>query len=452
MIPFSDTICAPASAPGTGALAVIRISGPDSLRVVSSLFPLHEKLVPRRAVHGTITHKGTALDDVVLIYFESPASFTGEDSVEITCHGNPLIVRSIIHALCDCGARIAQPGEFTKRAFLNGKTDLTGAEAINSIITAKSSYEIDAAIKQMHGSLRDKVNGIRHSLITLKADIECSIDFAAEDIEFVSSEAAAAECLRIKGIIRDVLSRCELGQKVSRGVDLPLIGKPNAGKSSILNLILNSERAIVSDIPGTTRDIIRETIQFGGVHVNLTDTAGIRESDSAVEKIGIHLSEKALHNAGIIIMVLDSVTGITDEDREIRSLFKDQKIIYAANKCDIAPEDFIRKISADLGAEVIPFSAVTGTGLSELEEAVSSYIRDEFAGKEFFTADDRIISLLTSAIGNCDQAVGAFKSGAPYEITAAGVQSIIDNLSEITGQISPDDILDSVFSRFCIGK
>jgi tRNA modification GTPase len=451
MIPFSDTICAPASAPGTGALAVIRISGPESLRVVSSLFPLHGKLVPRRAVHGTLSHDGTPLDDAVLMYYQSPASFTGEDSVEITCHGNPIIVRNIIHALCACGARLAQPGEFTKRAFLNGKTDLTGAEAINSIITAKSGYEIDAAIKQMHGSLRDKVNSIRHSLITLKADIECSIDFAAEDIEFVSSNDAAAECGRIKGIILDTKARCELGQKVSRGVDLPLIGKPNAGKSSILNLILNSERAIVSDIPGTTRDIIRETIQFGGVHVNLTDTAGIRESDSKIEQIGIHLSEKALHDAGIAIMVLDCTTGLTDDDRDIIAKFRDQKIVYAANKCDTAP-DAPAGIASDLGEEVIPFSTITGQGLPELEEAVSSYIRNEFEGKEFFTADDRIVSLLSSAATSCDQAITAFREKAPYEITAAGVQTVIDNLSEITGQISPDEVLDSIFARFCIGK
>jgi tRNA modification GTPase len=448
----TDTICAPASAPGTGALAVIRVSGPDTFRAVSSIFPLYDKLVARRAVHGRLIFNGAALDDAVVIFFKGPASFTGEDSAEITCHGNPLIVRSIIRALCASGTRIAAPGEFSKRAFLNGRIDLTEAEAINHIVTARSSWEIESALKQMHGSLRSAVNTLRNTLIALRADIECSIDFSTEEIEFVSNDTAKNECAKIKRQISDILKRCELGQKVSRGVDVPLIGKPNAGKSSILNLILNTERAIVSDIPGTTRDIIRETIQFGGVHVNLTDTAGIRASDSAIEKIGIEKSESALRDAKIIVLVLDATTGITDEDRTIIALCAGKKVIYCANKTDVADSSSAAAMNAQLDHAVIPFSAITGEGLAQLEKEVSDFISSEFQGEEFFTADERIIHLLNDALLRCDEADAAFAGNAPHEITASALQSVIDALSEITGEISPDDILDSVFTRFCIGK
>jgi tRNA modification GTPase len=248
---FEDTICASASAPGTGALAVIRISGPDSFRVLSFIFSRNKSLIPRRAVHGQLVHNGKELDDVVITFFKGPSSFTGEDSAEISCHGNPLIVRDIIRTLVSLGARMAEPGEFAKRAFLNGRIDLTEAEAINHIITARSSWEISSAVKQMHGSLKNSIHELRDSLILIKADIEASLDFSTEEIEFISYSDALKQIESIKKNIEDIQRRCIIGQKISRGVDLPIIGKPNAGKSSILNLILNADRAIVSEIPGT---------------------------------------------------------------------------------------------------------------------------------------------------------------------------------------------------------
>ena len=449
----NDTICAPATPPGTGALAVIRVSGPDTVGVVSSVFPRYTKFEPRTAVYGRIVHRGEMLDDVVVVWYKAPASFTGEDAAEITCHGNPLIVSRITSALIDSGARMAEPGEFARRAFLSGKIDLTGAEAINQIITARSSWELSSAIGQMHGSLKREIDSLREALVLLKGDVECSIDFVTEDIEFVSYDTAAEKLRGVRESLAKIRARCALGRKLSRGADLPLVGKPNAGKSSILNLILNSERAIVSDIPGTTRDIIRETIQFGGVHVNLIDTAGIREADSEIERIGIAKSEEAINRAEIVVMVCDAVEGITDEDRAILDLIKGRKAIVLANKIDAAESGAAARIAADTGREVIPFSAVTGEGMPELEREVTRLVAEEFSGAhDSFVAGERIMRLLERAETTAAEVSLNFENRDPYEIAAQSLFYLIDTLGEITGAITPDDVLNAVFSRFCIGK
>ena len=448
-----DTICAVASAPGTGAIAVVRVSGPESFGVVSSVFPNFAKCKERRAVYGELIFDGRVLDDVVAVAYNSPASFTGEDTVELFCHGNPLVASDIIRALSFCGCRMADPGEFTRRAFLNGKVDLTGAEAINSIITARSRFEIDAAIKQMHGSLRSAVAGLRERVIVLKADIECSIDFTDEDIEFVSHNEASTA---LRGIIEDIVklrSRCLMGMKLSRGVDLPLVGRPNSGKSSILNMILNAERAIVSDIPGTTRDIIRETIQFGGVHVNLIDTAGIREAENEIERIGILRTSSVIEESSIAVLVIDGTAGYGNEEREIEKLFSGKKIVRLINKSDCVSAEAIHSIIREIQSDAIPFSAHNGDGISVFEEAVTDFIRNEFAGvEESFSADERIILCIDTALANANDSVRLLAEKAPYEIIASAMQGFLDALSDITGEITPDSVLDSIFSRFCIGK
>jgi tRNA modification GTPase len=436
-----------------GALALVRMSGPSSVEIISRLFSGHQKLKPRLAVYGVLSHNERMIDDVVITYFRAPSSFTGEDSVEISCHGNPIIVRDIVRALLDCGARMAQPGEFSRRAFLHGRIDLTEAEAINQIITARSSWEIDSAIRQMHGSLKNEIASLRNELIVLKADIECSIDFSQEEIEFVSYDTARGLLAGVKKKITMIRERCALGQKVSRGVDIPLVGKPNAGKSSILNMILNAERAIVSEIPGTTRDLIKETIQFGGVHVNLIDTAGIRETGSEIEKIGIGLSASAIESAGIVIMVCDASSDINDEDRAVAKLIGDRNALYIANKIDCAKPGAVEQLEKELGHEVIPFSAVTGEGLQALENEVSGFVTQKFSSAhDSFIADERILRLLDESIVYADDADRNLIDGAPHEIIAHILMSLTTTLGEITGEISADHVLDSVFSRFCIGK
>ena len=314
---LNDTICAPATPPINSPLGIIRISGSESLRVVNSIFNYPEKIKPRYVVYGSIIDNNEIIDDVVLVFYQNPQSFTGEDMVDIFCHGNPIIVKKIINLIIRNGAVMAEPGEFSKRAFINGKIDLTAAEAINQVITARSEWEISSSIRQMHGSLRDVVNEIKSRLILLKADIEAGIDFLEEDIEFISEADAITQLDDIRIQLDNLLQRCRIGEKISHGIDIPIIGKPNVGKSSILNLILNSERAIVSNIPGTTRDLINETIQFAGIRTNLFDTAGIDKPTNEIERKGIELSQQKIDSSSIIIMVFDAYLGINNEDKAI---------------------------------------------------------------------------------------------------------------------------------------
>lgn len=450
---FEDTICVASTPPINSPIAIIRISGPESSRAVSKFFTRADSLKPRYAAYGSIIDGGEIVDDVVVVFYCAPKSYTGEDMAEIFCHGNPIIVNRIIRILLKNGVRMAEPGEFTKRGFLNGKMDLTGAEAINHIITARSEWEIDSAIKQMHGSLRNGINEVRNRLIELKADVECGIDFIDEDIEFVSAAAAAKRLDEVGVLLKDISRRCQTGARISHGIDLPIIGKPNVGKSSILNLILNYERAIVSSTPGTTRDLIKEGIRIGGIEINLIDTAGIDETSCEIEKMGINLSLQKIDSSSLIIMVLDSTTGIEEADKKILNQVLDKKTIILLNKIDALDSKSIETIQKDLGKKPIPFSAKTGAGMKELEREITELLNREFVDKkDFFVADLRMMHLLDMSIEMLININNLLSLKEPPEIIAFELQGLLDTLSEITGEITPEDVLDSIFSRFCIGK
>jgi len=448
-----DTICAPATAPVNSAISVIRISGRDSLAVASSIFSNPAKILDRHAAYGSILSDGEIVDDVILLFYKGPKSFTGEDVVEIICHGNPVIVSKIMKLLFNKGARAALPGEFTQRAFLNGKVDLTEAEAINTLINSRSDWEIKKALEQMHGAISKIVSLIKDRIIELKADIEAGIDFSEEDIEFVSYDEAKSIALSIKSDLEDFLRRCRVGERVSKGIDVILAGRPNVGKSSLLNLILNEDRAIVSDIPGTTRDIIRESVQIGGVRINLTDTAGIAEPGDDIERIGIELSKKKISDASIVVAIIDARDGFTDRDREIFELFKDKRVIYVINKKDLVDEKSLDNIRKETGIDFIAISAKSGDGFKELEKAIADIINNDFVDySDSFIADARIQSILNEAIDILCRIISLFESKELPEIIASELNELIYKISEITGEISADDILGSIFRRFCIGK
>ena len=449
---FNDTICGPASGQVNSSLAIIRISGSESYKAAYSFFSSKEKIKHRFAAYGSIADADEIIDDVILIYYKSPSSFTGEDMIEIFCHGNHLIVRRILRLLHKHEIRLAEPGEFSKRAFLNGKMDLTEAEAINTLINAQSDWEIKASINQMHGSLRGVIEKLRSDVIMLKADIEAGIDFTDQDIEFVSN----AESLRIVNDILESLielqRRCNIGNRTARGIDVVLAGRPNVGKSSLLNLILNEERAIVSHIPGTTRDLIRESIQIGGIRINLTDTAGICIPGDDIEKIGVELSRKNIDTASLVLMVIDASVGIIEADREIISTLGEKNVIYVLNKIDLTGdkwEDIIK--SQDL--PLVPVSAKFGTGFKELENKIAEVISSEFTDiKSFFIVDERILSIIDSSIETVQRTLELLKLNEPTEIIAFELDELIAKLSDITGEITTEDVLGSIFSRFCIGK
>ncbi len=446
-----DTICAPATPPVSSSIAIIRISGPDTLGALRACFSRPDAITPRKAINGSILDGEALVDDVVLVYYQSPKSFTGEDMAEIFCHGNPLLINKIIMVLHGRGVRMAEPGEFSKRAFLNGKIDLTEAEAINHIISARSEWEIEASIKQMHGSMRERIDRMRDMLIRIKADIECGIDFVGEDIEFVSYKEAREQTERAASEIIDILRRCRIGERISHGIDVPIVGKPNVGKSSILNLILNKERALVSEIPGTTRDFINEAVRFGGIHINLTDTAGIGNPSGELDRMGIEQSKLKIEKSSLVIMVIDSSSGVNGEDEAILERIGDRRSIILLNKADIADRREVERLRSRFGG--MAFSAKTGEGLAGLEGRIAELLRSEFIEyKEFFVADVRMIQLLEESLGTAKDIARLLAESRPQEIVAFELQSLLDSISQITGEITPDDVLDSIFDRFCIGK
>lgn len=450
---YSDTICAPATAPVNSSLAIIRISGPESYRAACSIFSSPEKISHRHAAYGSIIEEETVLDDVILIYYKSPSSFTGEDMVEIYCHGNPLVVSNIFQLLCRKGMRMAEPGEFSRRAFLNGKMDLTKAEAINSLINARSDWEIEASLSQMHGSLQGAVKALRESVVLLKADIEAGIDFIDQDIEFVSYSGALDTLRGIDQGINDLYSRCRVGERVSRGIDVILAGRPNVGKSSLLNLILNEERAIVSEIPGTTRDLIRETLQIGGVRINLTDTAGLGDPGDEIERIGIERSRKSIAEASLVLIVIDASAGITPEDRGVIDTVEGSRKIYLLNKIDKVDKNEVERIINESGINFISVSAKTGEGFRDLENSISRIISEEFTDfKNSFLADARIMAILEKSAASVKDVMSLLEINELPEIIAFELGELMHNLEEITGEVTPDDVLGSIFSRFCIGK
>jgi tRNA modification GTPase len=450
---LNDTICAPSTPPVNSPIAVIRISGADTLGAITSIFHARDEFRPRHALYRTIVHEGDPVDDVIVVFYKSPRSYTGEDMAEIFCHGNPIIVQRIIMLLSGLGVRMAQPGEFTRRAFLNGKIDLTAAEAINQIIRARSEWEVYTSLKQLHGSLKEVIHGIRGRIIEFKADIEAGIDFLEEDIEVIPREQALKAADGIRYLIEDLLSRCRTGAQLSHGIDVTIVGRPNVGKSSVLNLLLNQERAIVSHIPGTTRDIIRETFQVNGMHVNLNDTAGIDMPRDEIEMIGINLSLQKIESSPFIIMVVDASRGLCEEDLRILDRVRTKKKIILINKIDIAGVEDINRLSKEIGEETILFSAKTGEGLHDCKEAVSRLIRNEFVEIDnSFIADMRVVDILERAAKNIQRVSECVANDDPLEIIAFELNSLVDLISEITGEITPDDILDSIFGRFCIGK
>jgi tRNA modification GTPase len=448
----SDTICAPATAPLQSALALVRLSGPDALAITSSFFPSYERLQPRKAVYGPVVDHDMIVDDVIAVWYKAPHSFSGEDLVEISCHGSPLIVQKILSLMLRAGARLAGPGEFSRQAFLNGKIDLTGAEAINRIIGARGEKELSLAIAQMHGSLRTIVQSLRDQVLMLAADIECRIDFAGEQIEFAGYQECLARVERIAADVQQIHARCRMGARLAHGLDVVIAGKPNVGKSSLLNLLVNAERAIVSDIPGTTRDLIRESVQIAGVHLNLTDTAGIRETGCGIEKIGIEKSRQSMDNASIVLMVCDLGGGITDEDISLKQELAGKQVLYIGNKADIAGER-LGDAAGALGVDMISFSAKSGEGIDTLENALRTLIDREFVDTDSsLLADTRVMAILEKAGQCCDDIRNALQLNEPEEFVAVAVRSLAGALGEITGDVSVDDVLDSIFSRFCIGK
>jgi tRNA modification GTPase len=449
----SDTIVALATAPGVSAIAVIRLSGEGSIEITQKVFQgknLTEQ--PSHSIHfGKIIHHGHLIDEVLVSIFRKPTSFTKENSVEISCHGSPFIVNKLIGALLDSGARLAQPGEFTKRAFLNNRFDLTQAEAIADLIQAESDSAHQAALHQMRGGFKKELTNLREELIHFAALIELELDFGEEDVEFVKRDELKKKVQQIKDTVDPLAESFQKGNVIKNGIRTVIAGRPNAGKSTLLNALLNEEKAIVSPIPGTTRDVIEDTIHIDGMTVRFIDTAGLREAQDPIEAIGIDRTWQEMKSASLILYLVDLTTSTTQEILAEESRLQEMGIPYliVGNKIDQVNGRF----SGELPNHWVMISAAKKSNLNVLKDRITGIFQAGNAGQ-----DGTIVTNLRhyQNLTETSQALGRVLSGLDSRITsdfiALDIRQSLHHLGLITGEISTDDLLDSIFSRFCIGK
>jgi tRNA modification GTPase len=451
---FDDTIVALSTAQGISAIAVIRLSGKDSFSVVSKCFRGHD--LGEKGSHtihfGGIWNKDRMIDEVLVSIFRRPHSFTKEDSIEISCHGSPVIIKEILKVLLENGARLADPGEFTKRAFLNGRFDLAQAEAVADLINAETDNARQAALNQMRGGFSNQINHLREELIHFASLIELELDFGEEDVEFAKRDDLRNLILKIQGYLQTLMSSFDQGNVIKNGVPTVIAGKPNAGKSTLLNVLLNEERAIVSEIPGTTRDVIEDEMVLGGINFRFIDTAGLRETEDIIEAMGVERTRDQMKKASLIIYLFDLTKATLQEiDREelhLQSL--GVPYIKVGNKLDRADEALISQVS---NRDFIFISASNQTNIQDLKERILSH----FQVRTVKTGDVMVTNL--RHFHNLQQTYDALQrvlEGMSQHITgdflAMDIRQALHYLGEITGAITTDDLLENIFSRFCIGK
>lgn len=445
-----DTIIALATPPGIGAISIIRISGPNSFSAIDNIFygkrPIKE--AASHTIHyGKIVEKDELIDDVLVSVFRAPNSYTGEDSIEISSHGSPLIVQRIISLILENDVRLAEPGEFTKRAFLNGRMDLAQAEAVADVINSNTEASLRGARNQLDGLLSQKVDQLRELLVNTSSLIELELDFAEEDLEFMSIKDILFNINLIENEIDLLLSSYSFGRIIKDGVNVALVGKPNVGKSSLLNYLLKEARAIVSEIPGTTRDIIREELTIDGILFRLFDTAGIRKSYDVIEIEGVNRSREAVQHADIVLFLNDSTVGFSEDlFIELLELTTEGRILSVVNKIDINKSEDSR---FDVG-----ISAKTGEGISLLfdkmkQKALGTKIYSE---KSAIVSNIRHFNSLQKAKTHLESANKSIGDKLTGEFIAVDLRNAENALGEIIGKITSDDILNNIFSKFCIGK
>lgn len=447
-----DTICAPATAPGEGAVGIVRVSGPEAVALVGGLFtassgtPLAE--APSHTVHhGRLADAaGEVVDEVLVLLMRGPRSYTGEDVVEVQCHGGPAALEAALAALTKAGARLAEPGEFTRRAFLNGRIDLTRAEAVLALISARTAAAHRIAGRQLAGALAERLAPVAEALKDLCAHLEAAIDFPEEDLP--SPPDLAERVASARDALADLIARGRAGHLLQEGVRLAILGRPNVGKSSLLNRLLGYERAIVAAAAGTTRDVLEAELAVDGVRFTVQDTAGIRAAGDPVEAEGVARSRRAGQQADLALLVLDAGEGITAEDEKLLVELAGRPALVAVNKCDLGPG------KAPAGPPAVRVSARTGEGLDALRTALRDAARGPGAVplEHAFLTSLRQREALGRALKALERGLAGVGEGRFPELVAADARQALDAVGEVTGETTTDDLLDAVFSRFCIGK
>lgn len=450
---MEDTIAAIATAYGEGGIGIIRISGEDSRDILRKIFT--GKIESRRLSYGKIMDENEHIDEVLAVYMKGPKTYTGEDVVEINCHGSMVALRKTLALVLSKGARMAEPGEFTKRAFLNGRLDLSQAEAVIDVIKAKSDRSFDVAISQLEGSLSKRIEKIRHALLDLLVEVTVNIDYPDEDIEIMTYDKARDCLCNIRNMIGELLATSGSGRMIREGIRIAIVGKPNVGKSSLMNCLLRESRAIVTEIPGTTRDTIEEAVSIRNLPVYLIDTAGIRDTDDTVEKIGIEKTKEAFNNADYIILVVDGSRPLTSEDEEIISYVRGRRALVLLNKRDLGAEVTVDVISEKLpDCDIIETALSKGEGLTEIEDNIESFVYGGqiSQGESLMVNNVRQIDLLKHADSAAGDALSLLEIMEPLDIVEIDIRNAYDFLGEIVGDTVSDEIINEVFARFCLGK
>ena len=465
-MPFDhDTIVAISTAPGRGGIGIVRLSGPQALAVVAPLLRLRHPFAPGRARFGDVVDaNGDVLDQVVATFFAAPHSYTGEDVVEIAAHGSPVLLEHIVRRCCEFageggGARLAEPGEFTQRAFLGGRIDLTQAEAVGDLIGSSTLEQARVAARQLGGALAKSVAPVKAQLVALIATLEAGIDFAEDDIDVLPAVQIAERIAQIQAPLTSLEKSFAYGRIVREGFRLAIVGRPNAGKSSLFNQLVERERAIVTAAPGTTRDLVTETVAIEGIPVELIDTAGLRDAADEAERLGIAKSHEAMADADVVLLVLDATVGTTAEDRAVMDSARGSAhLLLAFNKADLLPDQAQLPSSLEPGASnlaPIATSALTGQGIPALRAAIVAAVAGPATTglrEAGLLTNLRQHQSVTAALAGLDAAHAAVAVAIPHEMLLLDLYTTLRALDSLTGATTTDDILHLIFSTFCIGK
>ena len=457
-----DTIAAISTAVGEAGIGIVRLSGKDAIKIANNIFRgINNKTLldaeNRKMVYGHIidNRNDEIIDEVLIVSMKEPHTYTRENVVEIYCHGGIIPVRKILELLLYNGARLAEPGEFTKRAFLNGRLDLSQAEAVIDIIKAKTDKSFQVSMDQLEGGLSKKVEVIRDTVLSMLAHVEVTIDFPEDDIEEVTYEELEDNANRVISEIKKLLSTADRGKILRDGINTVILGKPNVGKSSLMNALLRENRAIVTDIPGTTRDIIEEHLNIDGIPLRIIDTAGIRETEDLVERIGVDRAKETIESADLIIAVFDISTDLTEEDYNIIDLIKGRKALVLLNKTDLPKkysEDRLRELLE--GVDIISASVINEVGLDVLEDSIKEmfYSGEIELDSSVVVTNLRHKNQLEKALVNMESALNDIRAQVPLDCIEVDLRDCWENLGEILGETIGEDILDKIFAEFCIGK
>jgi tRNA modification GTPase len=482
---LDDTIVAIATPPGRGGIGVVRLAGPEARSIAAPMLRLKHELEPGRAIFGELiepaknaysqdTRVETAalgrlengeaerIDEVVVTYFAKPHSYTTDDIIEISAHGSPVVLRHIVELCLSRGARLAEPGEFTMRAFLNGRMDLTQAEAVRDLIDSQTLYQAKVAAQQLEGALSKRIQPIKQKLVELIATLEAGIDFAEDDISVLPAKQITQRIADVRQPLQELANSFAYGKIVHEGLTLAIVGRPNVGKSSLFNRLVERERAIVTATPGTTRDLVTETVSIGGIPVKLVDTAGIRHALDEAESIGIEKSLEALADADLVLIVLDSSQQPSQEDKELLAQIEQRSAIVVKNKSDLKIDSPINSSHSERSEESavsknvsqIHTSALTGEGIVALRNEILRQVNGDTGvqAESGFLTSARHQSLVANSLNALNAAQSAVHNQIPHEMLLLDLYSSLRSLDEITGATTTDDILNLIFSKFCIGK